>query len=495
MDVFMRESDAFTWYMEGDPVLRSTVVIVAWLDKTPEWASLVAKVDRATRLIPQFRQRVLEPPARLAAPRWTTDGDFDLGWHLRRTEAPAPHTPQTVVEFARREAMTAFDRSRPLWEATLIEHLDGDKAALVMKLHHSLTDGIGAVQLALLLFDDERRPAGDGPMPSVPAGEEFDAVGLVRAGVAQRLQQVGEFVGGRARSALPSALRAARHPLSSSADVVRTAASIGRTVVPVLTTLSPVMQRRGLGRHLDHVDFSLDEFKRAAGAAGGSINDGFVAALAGGLRRYHERHDASVDRLRVTMPISLRTPQDPIGGNRITLMRLVVPVSQPDPALRIADIGRRCRAIKEERSLAFANTIAGALNLLPSAAVGSMLKHVDFLASDVPGFTAPVYLAGAKVERYVVFGPTIGASVNVTMLSYCGRCYAGINVDTAAVPDPDVLVECLREGFDEVLGLGGAHEPAARLPGPPPVPAEGEAGGTQPRRPARRSPRNQRLAG
>ena len=209
-------------------------------------------------------------------------------------------------------------------------------------------------------------------------------------------------------------------------------------------------------------------FKRASAAAAGSINDGFMAAVTGGLRRYHERHDTPVHGLRVTMPINIRTPADPMGGNRITLMRFVVPVAQPDPARRIADISGLCRAARGEPSLAYTNAIAGTFNLLPPAAVASMLKHVDFVASNVPGFTTAVYLAGARVERYVAFGPTIGASLNVTLLSYCGRCCAGVTVDTAAVPDPDVLVECLREGFNEVLALGAAHQPArARRPAGP----------------------------
>ena len=119
--------------------------------------------------------------------------------------------------------------------------------------------------------------------------------------------------------------------------------------------------------------------------------------------------------------------------------------------------------------MAYTNAIAGTLNLLPPAAAASMLKHVDFVASNVPGFTAAVYLAGARVERYVAFGPTIGAALNVTLLSDRGRCYAGVTVDTAAVPDPDVLVECLREGFNEVLALGAAHQPApASRPASPP---------------------------
>ena len=92
-----------------------------------------------------------------------------------------------------------------------------------------------------------------------------------------------------------------------------------------------------------------------------------------------------------------------------------------------------------------------------------MLKHVDFVASDVAGFTFPVYLAGARVERNVAFGPTTGTAANFTLLSHDGTCCVGINIDTVAVPDPDILVECMREGFEELLALAGRHD-RVRLP-------------------------------
>ena len=158
MNAFMADTDAFAWYMERDPTLRATIVGVAWLDQSPDWDTFVAKIDRATGLIPMFRQCVVESPGRVAPPRWIFDERFDLTWHVRRMDAPAPHTAATVVDLARNAAMTAFDHAHPLWEFTLVEGLEGGRAALVMKVHHALTDGIGGMQLALELFDLEPAP-------------------------------------------------------------------------------------------------------------------------------------------------------------------------------------------------------------------------------------------------------------------------------------------------------------------------------------------------
>jgi diacylglycerol O-acyltransferase len=446
----MRESDAFSWYMENDPVLRSTVVAVLWLDRSPDWNELLAKLERATRVLPSFRQRVLESPARLATPRWTVDPEFDLGWHLRRVNAPDPHTAEEIIDLARVEAMAGFDRARPLWRFTLVEGLEGGIAALVMKIHHALTDGVGGMELALTLFDQER-DAPVGVMPAPPRGEEPGLVRVLGEDAAWRLARTMRFVTRQAQGAVPAAVGVARRPLWSTRSVINVAYSIGRAVAPVVHTMSPVMTRRGRGRHLALIEMDLDDLRSSAKVAGGSVNDAFIAAVAGGLRRYHEHHGAPVAKLRMVMPINLRVPGDPLGGNRITLLRFPVPVGEKDLARRIEEIRGRSQAARRDGSLPYTNAIAGALNLLPPAAVGGIIKRVDFETSNVPGFTEPVYLAGAKAEKYAAFGPTTGTALNVTLLSYCGTCCAGVNIDTAAVPDPDLLARCLGEGFAELI--------------------------------------------
>ncbi len=456
---FMRHTDAFSWYLEKDPGLRSTILAVAWLDGPPDVAALAARLERATRLAPRFRQRPVEVPGRLANPRWV-DGDFDLSWHLRVIAAPAPGTRATVLEFVRVEAMTGFDRSRPLWTFTLVEKVSGNRAALIMKVHHSLTDGIGGMQLALLLFDLTRdaRPGDLVEAPS-PTHREPHALGLVRDGLAHDGQLAAQTVSHGLSWAVPVTARVARHPLRSACTALSTVRSIARFVQPVSDTRSPVMTTRSLNRHLDMITVELADLKRAAASAGGTLNDAFLAALTGGLRRYHEHHGAEVGELRVTLPISIRREGDPTGGNRITLQRFTVPVGLGDPGVRLRRIGQRCRTARDDLAVPWSNAIAGTLNLLPSRAVGSMLKHIDFVASNVPGIGVPLYLAGVAVSEYVVFGPTTGSSMNATLLSYDGTCCVGFTLDACAVPDADIFMGCMRQGFEEVLELAGGHRP------------------------------------
>jgi diacylglycerol O-acyltransferase / wax synthase len=450
----MRSSDAFTWYMERDPALRSTVVVVDWLDRAPDWEVLVDRVDRISRLMPSLRQHIVESPFRLTAPRWTYDPDFDLNWHLTRITAPPPGTRDAVLELARRAAMAAFDRARPLWEVTVVEGIEGGEAALIIKLHHSLSDGVGAMRMLAIVADLQREPADLGEMPPVPPHQTADLTTLITGTVGMVAGRTLGLAWRGAGAAIPAWIRYARDPIGYVRGAAGMARSVYRTAAPNRSTLSPLMRERATTRQLAMIEVSLDALKKSAKTVGGTVNDAYLAAVAGGLRRYHERHGAAVDSLRALMPINLRAGQDANWGNRITLQRLIVPVGETDPAARMRALHRVAGAAREEPSLSVTEAIAGALNMLPVGYVGGILKHVDFVASNVPGAPFPVYVAGSKVTGMFAFGPTIGASVNTTLLSYDGTCDIGVNIDTAAVPDPDILLGCLRESLAEITALG-----------------------------------------
>lgn len=461
----MRASDAFSWYMERDPALRSTVVVAAWLDRAPDWDLLVARIDRISRTMPSLRQQVVEAPFRITTPRWTYQRHFDLGWHLRRITAPEPRTRQAVLELARGAAMGAFDKDRPLWELTLVEGMLDGQAALILKFHHSLSDGVGGMRMLAVLFDLQRESPDPGDMPPVPDSETIDLRGMVTGAAIVIGERAASLAWRGAGAALPALWSYLRDPARTIMGAVAMAGSVYRTAGPILDTRSPVMRDRAMKRRLATLDVPLQDLKGAAKAAGGTVNDAFMAAVTGGLRRYHERNGAAVDSLRVVMPINLRAEDDTRWGNMISLQRLTVPVAEPDPAARMRQVHRIAAAARNEPSLPVTDVIAGALNLLPSAYVGSVLKHIDFLASNVPGSPVPIYVAGSKITGFYAFGPTIGSSVNVTLVTYGQTCHIGINVDTAAVPDPEALVECIGEGFAEISALreSGARTAARQV--------------------------------
>jgi WS/DGAT/MGAT family acyltransferase len=436
--------------MEADPMLRSTVASVVVLDRQPDVDRLLERAERACRITPGFRHKVVQAPLRLANPRWVVDEDFDLAFHARRIAAPAPGSLTDVFDYTCQTAMAGFDRDRALWEFTLVEGLDGGRAALVMKMHHALTDGIGGMEMAQNLFDLEAAAPDLGPMPPVPGPERLSCAGLVRDALGHNITRATGIARGIVPAAFKDGVHALRHPGAAMKGSIGNVGSVARIVRPINSTLSPVMQGRKLTWHYNALSVQLDAMRGAANSVGLTLNDAFLAALTGGLMEYHARHDAMVKELRLTMPISIRRSDDPVGGNRITLMRFKIPLGLRDPDVRMRRIHELCLYARHEPAAAYTNAIAGALNLLPRSYVGGMLKHVDFLASNVPGINVPVYLAGARVTEWYAFGPTIGAALNATLVSYDGRCYVGINVDMGAVPDPAAMLECLRDGFEDV---------------------------------------------
>jgi WS/DGAT/MGAT family acyltransferase len=454
MTEFMRNSDAFTWAMESDPRLRSTVVSVVLLDRSPDWDEVCERFDLISRKLPMFRQRVVAslPPA---PPRWEYDSDFDLDYHMRRVVAPGPGTLDDLLEMARVAEMQDFDRARALWETTLVDGLENGGAAMICKFHHALTDGIGGVQIAMNLFNLSEELYQHEPLPPEPQVSRPSWLRGYRDTWRYDTGLLGNALGGVVKRGPRLMYDSIRRPIATARSAAATTASVYRTVRPMNRTGSPLVTERGLIRRLGVHRVPMPQLRLAAHRCGGALNDAFVAGVAGGLRRYHEEHGVTLGDLHLTMPISLRTKTDDVGGNRITLMRFDVPVGEADPAARISAIHKRVAAVRDERSLPYTQLIAGALNLMPRWYIGSILRHVDFLASDVPGVPVQVFLGGAAVRAQYAFGPTIGASVNVTLLTYVDTCALGINVDTTAIPDYDVFHDAIVAGFDEVLALAG----------------------------------------
>lgn len=224
------------------------------------------------------------------------------------------------------------------------------------------------------------------------------------------------------------------------------------------------MRSRGLQRALDAIEVPLGHLRDAAHAAGGTVNDAFLAAVAGGMARYHEAKGAAVPALRFTMPVSIRALGDPAGGNRFAPARFVLPLGGT-VGERVAAAGRVAHAASAEPALPLTAAVSGLLDLLPApvaaAVVGSMFKAVDVDAVDVPGLVGRVRLAGADVERLYAFAPPTGAALSVTLLSHGDIACIGVESDRAAVDDTTLLTGCLAAALDEVLTL--APEPAVEV--------------------------------
>ena len=451
----MSDMDALMWGVEKDPLLRSTITAVAILDRSPVRARFEEKIKRGLATIPRLRQRAVTPPYTVAPPVWVTDPNFDLSYHVRWVRATGEGSLRDLLDMAAPIAMQGFDRARPLWEFFIIEGLADGRAALIQKINHAVTDGVGGIKIAMMLLDLERDPAPDPtPLPELEPGEVPSPWALFRDGV----DHEGRRRLGQVRRTVASVRAAAANPSDTVRNLVDGASSLGRLLAPAFDPLSPIMKERSLSARFDTIAVSVSDMKAAAKLADGRLNDAFVAAVAGGLMRYHQRHGASVDALRMSMPISIRDADtEGLAGNQFVPARFPVPMTIDDPIERMRALRELVREQRDEPALAATEPIAGVLNRLPLAMTtqlfGAMLKGIDFVTSNVPGVPIPVYLAGAKVEANFAFGPMAGAATNITLLSYQDEIHVGVNMDPAAIPDGEVFVECLREGFAEICKL------------------------------------------
>jgi len=454
----MNPLETLMWRAESNPRMRSTVCGLELLDRAPDWDRLVAAHDWASRLVPRFRQRVVEPPLGLGTPTWVVDSDFDLGYHLRRMKIPAPGAWSELLEAAQQIGMTPFDRARSPWEAVLFEGLADGRAAYLLKLHHSTSDGMGGIQLLSMLHSRTREHNPHKPQRPEPEPEHPRALALL---VEQAVRDV-RAVPALARSASGVLSRLAR-PQRATREAWSYALSLRRVLADPEAPGSPLLKGRSMSWRYLALDVDFAGLRGASKAAGATLNDAYLAALLAALRRYHEQLGVPIEAAPIAIPISVRRDGDAAGGNQFTGARLPGPVGIADPVERMRAIGELVKEARAEPAINAMGLIAPALARLPGAAVadfmGSLTATNDLQASNVPGIREDVYLAGAKIERMYGFGPLPGCACMVTLVTHGETCCIGVNVDPAAVTDIDRFADCLRAGFEEVLALSANARP------------------------------------
>jgi WS/DGAT/MGAT family acyltransferase len=331
---------------------------------------------------------------------------------------------------------------------------------MVQKIHHTITDGKGGIRMSLEFIDLERdapepAPLDDGP-PAPSARPPWSGAVELVGGLARRNAET-------ARRMVDTAAEWARDPLHVAsllaalpAETAATTRSVVRQLGVVDSHRSPLWHGRSLDRQLETFDVSLADAKAAATSLGGSVNDLFVAAAAGGAGAYHRRHGVGIAELRMSMPVSTRSDRSP-GGNAFTPTRVLVPVGS-DPRARFAEVHDRLQVTKTERALNLTTSLAGLVNLLPRPMLVRLARQqvttVDFATSNVRAAPFDLYIAGALVTANYPLGPIAGTAWNLTTMSYRGILNLGLHVDRAAVAAPDELRDDVVDAFSELISLG-----------------------------------------
>jgi diacylglycerol O-acyltransferase / wax synthase len=442
---------------EAHPRTRSGLMGVELLDSAPDWTRFRARFENVSRKVLRLRQKVVMPTLPTAAPRWVVDPDFNLDFHVRRVRVPEPGTLREVLDLAEVALQAPMDISRPLWSATLVEGMADGRAATILHLSHAVTDGVGGVEMFANLYDFERDPAATHASAPLPVPQDLSPNDLMREG----LNNLPNSIVGGLRGAIGGAAnalgRVVRSPVSAVGGVVGYVRSGARVMGPV-SEPSPLLRRRSLSSRSEAIDIKFGDLHKAAKAVGGSINDAYLAGLCGALRLYHAAKGMPVETIPMAVPVNLRSDDDPAGGNRFAGVNLAAPIGVVDPAARILAVRKQMTQKREERAIDLVGAIAPVLSLLPDSLLESVAGSVvasDVQASNVPIYPGDTFISGAKILRHYGLGPLPGVAMMVVLVSRAGYITITTRYDRASVTDPELWVQCLLAGFDEVLALGG----------------------------------------
>ncbi len=454
--------EAIMWRVGQDATLRMTVGALMILDQPPTTEALTERLAAAAQQAPRLRRRPDEPPAIRTRPAWVDDPDPAPELHLRSLSVASPGSLRQVLDLVGLLESIPFDPERSPWDVTLIEGLEGGRAALYLRAHHVLTDGVGGIRLVGLLLDEPGWPRV-APAPvelAKPATPQPAANGDRQAGLVTITIDVP-----RALRRFVDGLNAARDvdPVDSAVRGVQRALDVANSVSrQLMVTGGPLSPRPAARSLLSHFEvISVDGARAASLALGGSRNDLLVAAAAAGLGQYHEKLGQPTPELRLATPTSQHRNHE-AGGNWFAPARLEVPTSVGRPGPQFGVVIERLAQARREPALQVASTLAATLGRLPTRlllpALHAQADSVDFAATALPGLRGTRHICGSAIETSYPLGPRLGCPMNITAFGNDDRLDVGIALDTAAVAQPALLVECLTEAFDSYVTTSTANQ-------------------------------------
>ncbi len=431
-----------------------------------DYDRLVRLIKTRIALVPRYRQRIRWVPGGLGNPVWVDDGSFDVTYHVRRSALPRPGTEAQLRDLVARIMSRPLDRTRPMWEMYLVEGLERGRFAILTKTHHAMVDGIGALDIGQVILDTDPQPRETVVDTWHPAREPSN-VELVVGAVNDIVRSPAAVVEG------------ARHGL---ADVGKTVTSMGRQLVGMASTAvtvvmstpdSPLNVEIGKQRRFATTAMRLSDLKDIRKAHGGTVNDVVLAITAGALRSWLMTRDESVGTrttIRALVPVSVRERDDVTSGNQVAAFLVDLPVGEPDPVVRLQRVSFEMAQHKERGQMLSAEAIITVAGFAPptlhslGARLGSSLSKRIFnlVVTNVPGPQVPLYAGGAKMLAvYPVVPLSKGQAVSIGLTSYNGGVFFGLNADRDAMPDVDVLGQCLADAAEELLDTA---RPARRRP-------------------------------
>ncbi len=410
-----------------------------------------------------YRRQLVTVPLSLDRPYWIESTDLDIEFHVRHIALPHPGDwRQLMIQVARIHSRP-LDRSRPLWEAYVIEGLDKipglpkGSFAIFSKIHHAVIDGQAGAAMLKTMHSPTPAIRRERKLPPARPERKPQDAELLALAVVNNLSRVKHL----AALTLEGAGNAARMALAGVARL-RASAAEGAADAPGAGLKRPVTRFNGpvsASRVIEAVDFPVDGLKRiATKVEGATLNDVFLALVGGAMRKYLEdKKELPATSLNAMVPISVRdSSKGDQPGNQVALTVMDLRTEIADPLERLATVHRGATRAKRTTDAIGKNLIKGFLDESPVVISNWLTRNVvtrmmNMTVSNVRGPDVPLYLAGARLVRnYPVSAIADNLGLNVTAFSYNGVFSICAVADRAMMPDPAFFADCLRESYREL---------------------------------------------
>jgi diacylglycerol O-acyltransferase / wax synthase len=423
---------------------------------------VVEHLRSRVELTPMLNRRLVTATLRLHHPVWVDIPHFDPAVQVRGVQCPSPGGMTELAAVTAEFAAQQLDRSRPMWEAIVVEGMADDRAACVFKIHHCATDGVGAARLMAAILD------------LVPEGRTPDELEQAKAGLAaEQRPEPGVLDVARhtatglamwplkAVRVLPSAVNAVTRIVSQQLGSTDTSGG----ALPLTAPRTPFNGRITPRRKVAFTDVALADVKAIKNAVGGTVNDAVIAICGGALRAYlDKRGELPSSSLIASCPVSVRTEGD-TSGNAVSAMFTSLATDVADPLERLKAVRQANVVGKSTHKAMGEGLVAQFGDLLPPNITTGLarsygaLRLADFhpvvqnlVISNVPGPPFDIFFAGGRVCGLYPLGPVLeGAGLNITLVSVVDRLDVGLISCAERMPDLDDLAAEFAAAVQELL--------------------------------------------
>jgi WS/DGAT/MGAT family acyltransferase len=372
---------------------------------------------------------------------WVEDKNIDLEYHVRHAALPWPGGERELGELVGRLQSTPLDLSRPPWECTIIEGLEGNRFAWFIKMHHSLIDGISGVKLLQRGMSADRANSLHLP-PFWAAGKEPRA--SARVAHEALLPTVTHAIAGALQELRIQAATVPQLAVAFGKMVKRAMVPGNGMAIPFDAPRSILNGRVREKRRFATQQFSLERMKALAAAADCTLNDIVLAICGGALRRFlDERNSLPVKPMTAGIPVSVRPKDDNGNGNAITFIVSTLGTNIADVRERLAAIRQSVKQAKEQVQSLPRQAMMQYTVLLMTPTILTLLTGIggrtrpmfNITISNVPGPDTPLYFRGAEmVATYPASIVTHGQALNITCQSYAGYMNFGFTGCHSSLP-------------------------------------------------------------